>query len=48
MDIVYGKKNIMVNAKIGSSKNLIYQAILLINLGAIVLTIIFTIIFMED
>lgn len=48
MDIVYGKKNVMVNAEMWVGKRLIYQAMLLINPGAIILTIIPTIVLMED
>lgn len=48
MVIVYGKKNVMVNVGMGISKSLIYQIVLLINLGAIILTITPTIILMED
>ncbi len=48
MDIVYGKKDVMVNAGIWVGKRLIYQAMFLMNPGAIVLTIIPTIVLMED
>ena len=48
MDIVYDKKNVMVSEKMGEDKSLIYQAMLLMNLGAIVLTITSTIMLMKD
>ena len=48
MDIVYGKKDIMVSTRTGANKSLIYQAMLLMNLRAIVLTITSTIILIED
>ena len=48
MNIVYGKNNVMVSVGMGVGKNLIYQAVLLINPGAIVLTITTTIILMKD
>ncbi len=48
IDIVYGKKDVMVSAGTGVGKSLIYQIVPLINSGAIVLTITPTITFMED
>ena len=48
MDIVYGKKDVMVSAGTGAGKSLIYQAVPLMNPGAIVLTITPTIALMED
>ena len=48
MDIVYGKKDVMVSARTRAGKSLIYQAVSLINPGAIVLTITPTITLMED
>ena len=48
MDIVYGKKDVMVSAGMGAGKSLIYQAVLLMNPGAIVLTITPTSALMED
>lgn len=36
MDIMYSKKNVMVRARTGANKSLIYQTVLLINPGAIV------------
>ncbi len=48
MDIVYSKKDVRISIGIEKSKSLIYQAMLLINPEAIVLTIISTIILMQD
>ncbi len=48
MDIVYGKKNVMVSAGTGVGKSLIYQMVPLMNPGAIVLTITPTIVLMKD
>ena len=48
IDIVYGKKDVMVSAGTEVDKSLIYQAVLLINPRAIVLTITPAIIFIED
>ena len=48
IDIVYGKKDVMVSAGSGAGKSLIYQAVPLMNPGAIVLTITLTIALMED
>ena len=48
MDIVYGKKDVMVSAGTGAGKSLIYQAVPLMNSGAIVLTITPTIALIED
>ena len=45
---MYGKKDIMISAKTGAGKSLIYQAVLLMNSGAIILTIIPIIALMED
>lgn len=46
MDIIYGKKDVIVNIETEVDKSLIYQAIFLVNLRHIVLMIIFTIMFM--
>lgn len=48
IDIVYGKKDIMINTKMGTNKSLIYQADLLINSRAMVLRITPIIAFIED
>ena len=48
MDIMYDKKDVMISAKTRAGKSLIYQALLLINLGAIVLIITSTITLMKD
>lgn len=48
MNIVYSKKDIMVSVGTEVGKSLIYQVVLLINPGAIILTIISTITFIED
>ena len=48
MYIVYGKKVVMVGARTRAGKSLIYQAVLLMNPGSIVLTITPTIILIED
>lgn len=48
MDIVYGKIDVIVSARIRKSKSLIYQAVSLINSRAIILIIIPIITFMKD
>ena len=48
MDIIYSKKDIMINVETEVGKSLIYQEVFLMNLGAIVLTITPTITLMED
>lgn len=48
MNIVYSKKNVMVDIKTGVDKILIYQALFLRNLRAIVLIIIPIIALIED
>lgn len=45
---MYSKKNVMVSTKTEAGKSLIYQAMLLINLEAMVLIIIPTIALIED
>lgn len=48
MNIVYSKKDIMVSVGTEAGKSLIYQVVLLINLGAIILTITSTITLIKD
>lgn len=48
MNIVYGKKDIIVSVRSGAGRSLIYQVVLLMNLRAIILTIIPTIALIED
>lgn len=48
MDIVYIKKDVIVSVKMGADKSLIYLMIFLINLGAIILTIISIIALIKD
>lgn len=48
MDIIYGKKDIIISAGTEAGKSLIYQAVPLINLRAIVLIITPTITLIED
>lgn len=48
IDIIYDNKSIIINVRTKRSKSLIYQVIFLINLGAIVLTIILIIALIEN
>lgn len=48
MNIVYGKKDVIISTKMGANKSLIYQTVPLMNRKAKVLTITPTIVLIED
>lgn len=48
MNIIYSKKDVIIDTKINTGKHLIYHAIILINPKAIILTITSIIMLMKD